>query len=527
MTLNASGTISLASSVEGESIALELDQAIPGQIALNDTNVRQLATKLTGAVSMPVDFWGKGTPKIVNGTPTIVSFGNSSVNTAIFTSGLATTSNGTSYMIFSSGTYLCAVCSSVENNAFNWVSISASGTVSAVKQFTTTGLNVDRDAILRDRVLDSSGNLYFLILVGGIYSYCVIKIDSTGTISYAKDISTPFYDLMYGIGKYSGAYYATARLFSDATKGIIFKINGSGIADWAYTYPVNAVVGGSYGYLSGCNPVVDNSDNIYTISEVPAISTTLTTTRTLYKLNSNGVFQQSITWSRTNPTRRATGSFSVYVDSSGNIYLANEYRSNSATVVNITVITKLDSSMTVQWQRQIASSGGYTTRGLTTDSSGNIYFVGYNELISKTQICKWNSSGTLQWQRSLTVSDIGMDFMPTITTTTDTFQISFESFVASYPIGCETGRTMRPFYFCFPSDGSKTGTYSIAHGIVKSGVAANVTFTYAATSQTETAGSLTYSAGGSHTLTATSFTTSDRTISTQTSVVSKTGQIFI
>ena len=58
MALNASGAISLAGSVTGESIALELGQSATGVISLNDTAVRGLAAVPSGAITMPTSFWG-------------------------------------------------------------------------------------------------------------------------------------------------------------------------------------------------------------------------------------------------------------------------------------------------------------------------------------------------------------------------------------------------------------------------------------------------------------------------------------
>jgi hypothetical protein len=82
MTLNASGPISLAGSVTGESIAVELSQSPFASISLNDTNVRSLAGVASGAIIMPTDFWGKssGTAwisyKNPSGTYTNVQMGN-------------------------------------------------------------------------------------------------------------------------------------------------------------------------------------------------------------------------------------------------------------------------------------------------------------------------------------------------------------------------------------------------------------------------------------------------------------------
>ena len=60
MALNASGTLSLAGTTAGQSIALELGQSATGTISLNDTNVRTLAGVTTPASSISISsFYGK------------------------------------------------------------------------------------------------------------------------------------------------------------------------------------------------------------------------------------------------------------------------------------------------------------------------------------------------------------------------------------------------------------------------------------------------------------------------------------
>jgi len=60
MALNASGTISLAGTTAGQSIALELGQSATGTISLNDTNVRNLAGVGTPASTISLsNFYGK------------------------------------------------------------------------------------------------------------------------------------------------------------------------------------------------------------------------------------------------------------------------------------------------------------------------------------------------------------------------------------------------------------------------------------------------------------------------------------
>jgi hypothetical protein len=59
MTMNSSGPISLAGTIEGVSISIENGGNGATQISLNDTAVRELADVLSGPITMPTDFYGK------------------------------------------------------------------------------------------------------------------------------------------------------------------------------------------------------------------------------------------------------------------------------------------------------------------------------------------------------------------------------------------------------------------------------------------------------------------------------------
>lgn len=68
MALNSSGPISLAGSVTGQSIAIELGQSTTGQISLNDSAVRDLADVASGVIIMPTNFYGKSTNFVFSAT---------------------------------------------------------------------------------------------------------------------------------------------------------------------------------------------------------------------------------------------------------------------------------------------------------------------------------------------------------------------------------------------------------------------------------------------------------------------------
>ena len=70
MPLNSTGTISLAGTTAGQSIALELGRSATAQISLNDSVVRTLAGVSSGAITMPTNFLGKSSvvaPTYVSG----------------------------------------------------------------------------------------------------------------------------------------------------------------------------------------------------------------------------------------------------------------------------------------------------------------------------------------------------------------------------------------------------------------------------------------------------------------------------
>lgn len=93
MTLPASGLISLSD------IAVELGKSSTTPITLNDSDVRALAGKPTGTVTLPNDFWGKSSDTIVvtitpssnHTTSSTVTFGRSSYTVSVTKGGITTT----------------------------------------------------------------------------------------------------------------------------------------------------------------------------------------------------------------------------------------------------------------------------------------------------------------------------------------------------------------------------------------------------------------------------------------------------
>lgn len=98
---------------------------------------------------------------------------------------------------------------------------------------------------------------------------------------------------------------------------------------------------------------------------------------------------------------------------------------------------------TVAWTRQVGSAGYFG--GVARDSSGNIYAVGGEGIVTR-----WNSSGTLQWQRAVTISGVVARWNACFVDNSTNLL---------YAVGTNGSENIC-LIAAFPLDGSGTGTYS-------------------------------------------------------------------
>ena len=101
----------------------------------------------------------------------------------------------------------------------------------------------------------------------------------------------------------------------------------------------------------------------------------------------------------------------IKVDSSGNVYIAGDTNSQGAGLYDA-LVTKYNSSGTVEWQRTLGGSSNEQGYDITLDSSGNVYITGSTSSQGvgngDVLIAKYDTSGTLQWQRTL--GGAGVDY---------------------------------------------------------------------------------------------------------------------
>jgi uncharacterized delta-60 repeat protein len=131
------------------------------------------------------------------------------------------------------------------------------------------------------------------------------------------------------------------------------------------------------------------------------------------KYNSSGTKQ----WTKQLGTSSADIASGVATDSSGNFYVAGYTTGgldgNTNAGSNDIFVVKYNSSGTKQWTKQLGSSQSDYTRGVATDSAGNVYVAGGTQggLDGNTHlygndifVVKYHDNGTKQWSKQLGAS---------------------------------------------------------------------------------------------------------------------------
>ena len=205
---------------------------------------------------------------------------------------------------------------------------------------------------------------------------------------------------------------------------ILIKYNSSGTKQWTKLLDASSGTYGDYGF--GVTP--DSSGNIYVSGHTyrgdfdgkkdnsPSFRTE--TDLFLVKYNSSGTKQ----WTKQLKTPASDRCGAVTTDSSGNIYMTghtlgglNGYLIGGSDLFLI----KFNSSGKRQWTKQLGTSDNDQGRGVTTDSSDNIYVSGNtwgglggkkHEGKSDIFLIKFNSSGTKKWIRQFGTSKIDWEY---------------------------------------------------------------------------------------------------------------------
>jgi len=318
-------------------------------------------------------------------------------------------------------TYKIRVTIGVKDSAGNTMSSqyeTSSGftTWSGTQQLGATSGNDQGEGV----TVDSSNNIYVTGVVakaldgntrsGGL-DFFLLKYNSSGDKQWTQQLGTSSDDSGKGVTVDSSNNIYVTGVVAKALDGntrsggldfFLLKYNSSGVKQWTLQF-------GTSSSDLGYGVTVDSSDNIYITGNTGGGLDNNTNSGDidlfLVKYNSSGTKQ----WTQQLGTSSEDIALEVTTDSSDNIYvtgytkggLDNNTNSGSTDIF----LVKYNSSGTKQWTKQLGTSSGDKGRGVTVDSSNNIYVTGFTSggLDGNTNLgardiflVKYNSDGVLQ-----------------------------------------------------------------------------------------------------------------------------------
>jgi len=337
-------------------------------------------------------------------------------------SGVTTDSSGNIYVTGKTGGGLDGNTSSGLTDIF-LVKYNSSGTKQWTKQLGTSDYDWGNGVST-----DSSGNVYVTGKTeggldgntsSGLTDIFLVKHDSSGTKQWTKQLGTSSYDYGRGVSNdSSGNIYVTGTtgggLNGNTNSGdydiFLVKYNSSGTKQWTKQL-------GTSSQDEGNGVTTDSSGNIYVTGKTRGGLDGNTSSggfdMFLIKYNSSGT-KQGTNQLGTSSSDEGSG---VTTDSSGNVYVTGftggglDGNTNSGGYDMFLI--KYNSSGTKQWTKQLGTSSYDYGRGVSNDSSGNIYVTGEtwggldgntNSGSSDIFLVKYNSSGTKQWTKQLGTS---------------------------------------------------------------------------------------------------------------------------
>ena len=300
------------------------------------------------------------------------------------------------------------------------------------------------DTFGRGIAVDTAGNVYFsgnfsanlstptLNLIG-TQDGLILKFDRTGTITWAKNFGGPgSTSSVEGIavdaaGNVCLAGYFSAPLMTPALTNVgtqdalALKLDSNGTITWAKGF------GGFGASANGESMALDAAGNVYLNGNFTSANLSTPTLNLIgtqdgfaLKLNSSG----TTTWAKNFGGSGGSGASitarGLAVDTTGNVYFTGYFLTASLTTPTVTKIgtrdalaIKLDSSGNTTWAKNFGGSGASTTgRGITVDSTGNVYLSGFFNAASTTTpalaligaqdafALKLNSSGATTWAKN-------------------------------------------------------------------------------------------------------------------------------
>jgi outer membrane protein assembly factor BamB len=345
-----------------------------------------------------------------------------------------------------------------------------------------------------DIAIDTASNLYIANNEGSSNGIGVIKYDSSGTLQWQRKL-VPAYNPNrtqgIAVDSSNNVYVVGTVVTTSGGRNDLFlaKYNSSGSLQW------QRLINAASNNTTGSSIQVSSSGNVYVAgTAVPSSNFDMF----VAKYDTSGTIQ----WQRSidNSSSYDQGR-SLAIDSSENVYVVG------GTAFNAFVVTKLNTSGTLQWSRTLSATNADPC-GSAVDSAGNVYLLGMNYVgPNQCILAKYNTSGTIQWQRSFT----DIFFTSAVFNRLKITSSGSVLFVMAATVSTRDSQVVA----LVPSDGSKTGTYTIG----------SLSTTYAASSLTDAAGSFTATASSLTTSTpsltdsATSLTESNTSFTQTTTLI--------
>ena len=247
--------------------------------------------------------------------------------------------------------------------------------------------------------IDSSDNIFVVGTSGG-YIW-VAKFNTSGSVQWQRQIRASAGSTTTGnniVSDSSGNLYVVGW-FVNYT-GCLIKLNSSGVVQYfKYSDSMNMA-----------HLVIDSSDNLYLMGQSNGYRNPQAGgPGVIVKLNSSGNQVWLRTWDGGSTYANYAGGLTL--SSSGNYLYASFSASNSDGF--LAKLSTTDGSQS--WQRRVSGVGNEYGGSVAVDSSENVYWatsqlynydnnVGYNN--QKAVIIKYDSSGTIQWQRQMYTSGL-------------------------------------------------------------------------------------------------------------------------
>ena len=290
---------------------------------------------------------------------------------------------------------------------------------------------------------DSSGNVYVAGVTYGVLGdqnkgnsdLFVVKYNSSGTKQWVEKQNgteqngTDMWDEARGVvTDSSGNVYVVGGTKGSKLNGVskagmteafVIKYNSSGKRQWTKLL-------GTWRKDFANAVAIDSSGNIYVagvterdLEDEPRKDFAGKDDLFVVKYDSKGKKQ----WTKQLGTKRNDRATGVATDSSGNIYVTGYtywgLDGNTNAGSNDAFLVKYLDNGTKQWTKQFGTSSTDLADGVATDSSGNVYLVGYtyggldgntNTGASDLFVVKYNSSGTKQWTKQMGSSSRDYDY---------------------------------------------------------------------------------------------------------------------